>query len=113
MTLSAFAVSLGLTLLLELPVAWLWGLRSRHDWMTTVLVNVLTNPAAVLLYPDMPDKAAGSAGADLGEGAIPAQEEAISTGGTAMIMMHACMGLVLSVSAHKEKAKHMFYTEKD
>ena len=37
----------------------------------------------------------------------------ISTGGTAMIMMHACMGLVLSVSAHKEKAKHMFYTEKD
>lgn len=37
----------------------------------------------------------------------------ISTGGTAMMMMHACMGLVLSVSAHKEKAKHMFYTEKD
>ena len=37
----------------------------------------------------------------------------ISTGGTAMIMMHACMGLVLSVSAHKEKAKLMFYTEKD
>lgn len=37
----------------------------------------------------------------------------ISTGGTAMIMMHACMGLVLSVSSHKEKAKHMFYTEKD
>ena len=35
----------------------------------------------------------------------------ISTGGTAMIMMHACMGLVLSVSAHKEKAKHMFYEE--
>ena len=49
MTLSAFALSLGLTLLLELPVAWLWGLRSRHDWMTTVLVNVLTNPAVVLL----------------------------------------------------------------
>ena len=37
----------------------------------------------------------------------------ISTGGTAMMMMHACMGHVLSVSAHKEKAKHMFYTEKD
>lgn len=35
----------------------------------------------------------------------------ISTGGTAMIMMHACMGLVLSVSAHREKAKHMFYEE--
>ncbi|MCM1166179.1 MAG: FtsW/RodA/SpoVE family cell cycle protein [Lachnospiraceae bacterium] len=35
----------------------------------------------------------------------------ISTGGTSMIMMHAYMGLVLSVSAHKEKAKHMFYEE--
>lgn len=35
----------------------------------------------------------------------------LSTGGTAMIMMHTCMGLVLSVSAHKEKAKHMFYEE--
>ena len=37
----------------------------------------------------------------------------ISTGGTAMVMMHANMGLVLSVSSHREKAKHMFYTEKD
>lgn len=37
----------------------------------------------------------------------------ISQGGTAMVMMHACMGLVLSVTAHREKAKHMFYTEKD
>lgn len=37
----------------------------------------------------------------------------ISTGGTAMLMMHACMGLVLSVTTHKEKEKHMFYTEKD
>ncbi len=36
----------------------------------------------------------------------------ISTGGTAMVMMHACMGLVLSTSAHKEKPKHMFYSEK-
>lgn len=36
----------------------------------------------------------------------------ISTGGTAMVMMHACMGLVLSTSAHREKPKHMFYTEK-
>lgn len=35
----------------------------------------------------------------------------ISTGGTAMVMMHACMGLVLSTSAHKEKPKHMFYSE--
>lgn len=37
----------------------------------------------------------------------------ISQGGTAMLMMHACIGLVLSVTAHREKAKHMFYTEKD
>lgn len=37
----------------------------------------------------------------------------ISTGGTSMITMYASMGLVLSVSTHKEKAKHMFYTEKD
>lgn len=36
----------------------------------------------------------------------------ISTGGTAMVMMHTCMGLVLSTSAHKEKPKHMFYSEK-
>ncbi|MDY3985387.1 hypothetical protein [Dysosmobacter sp.] len=49
MTLSAFALSLGLTLLLELPVAWLWGLHSRHDLTVAVLVNVLTNPAVVLL----------------------------------------------------------------
>lgn len=37
----------------------------------------------------------------------------VSQGGTAMLMMHACMGLVLSVTAHREKPKHMFYTEKD
>ncbi len=33
----------------------------------------------------------------------------ISRGGTAVIMVNACIGLVLSVSAHKEKEKHMFY----
>lgn len=37
----------------------------------------------------------------------------VSQGGTAMLMMHAMIGLVLSVSSHREKAKHMFYTEKD
>ena len=37
----------------------------------------------------------------------------LSTGGTSMVMMYASVGLVLSVSTHKEKAKHMFYTEKD
>lgn len=33
----------------------------------------------------------------------------ISRGGTAVIMVNACMGLVMSVSAHREKEKHMFY----
>lgn len=33
----------------------------------------------------------------------------ISRGGTAVIMVNVCMGLVLSVSAHREKEKHMFY----
>lgn len=37
----------------------------------------------------------------------------ISQGGTSMMMMHISMGLVMSVSCHREKAKHMFYTEKD
>ncbi len=37
----------------------------------------------------------------------------ISQGGTSMMMMHFCMGLVMSVSCHREKPKHMFYTEKD
>ena len=37
----------------------------------------------------------------------------ISQGGTSMMMTHICMGLVVSVSCHKEKVKHMFYTEKD
>lgn len=47
--MTVFAVSLGLTFLLELPVAYYWGLRSRHDLTVAVLVNVLTNPAVVLL----------------------------------------------------------------
>lgn len=37
----------------------------------------------------------------------------ISQGGTSMMMTHACMGLVMSTSWHREKPKHMFYTEKD
>lgn len=37
----------------------------------------------------------------------------ISQGGTSMMMTHICMGLVVSTSCHKEKVKHMFYTEKD
>lgn len=41
-------ISLGLTLLLEIPFAYWWGLRSRHDVELAFLVNVLTNPVVVL-----------------------------------------------------------------
>lgn len=50
MSFSTFAVSLGLTLALEVPFACCWGLRDRHNLTVAVLVNVLTNPAVVLLY---------------------------------------------------------------
>ena len=49
MTFSAFLISLGLTLLFEVPFAWVWGLRNRHNVTVAVLVNVLTNPVVVLL----------------------------------------------------------------
>ena len=47
--MTACAVSLGLTLLLEVRVAYCWGLRSRHDLTVAVRVNVLTKPAVGLL----------------------------------------------------------------
>ena len=50
MRFSTFAISLGLTLLLELPVVYLWGVRKRRDLTLAVLVNVLTNPVVVLLH---------------------------------------------------------------
>lgn len=50
MRFSTFGASLGLTLALEVPFAYCWGLRDRHDLTVAVLVNVLTNPAVVLLY---------------------------------------------------------------
>ena len=43
-----FSVSLFLTLLLELPVSFLFRVRGK-DLLLVFLVNVLTNPAAVLL----------------------------------------------------------------
>lgn len=43
-----FALSLGLTLLLELLVARLCHLRGR-DYLLVILVNILTNPAVVYL----------------------------------------------------------------
>ena len=45
----SLAVSLGLTLVLELPFALVTGKRGR-DLALVCLVNVLTNPAVVLLY---------------------------------------------------------------
>lgn len=46
--LCVLAVSLGLTLILELAVALVWRL-SRRDLLLTLPVNVLTNPATVFL----------------------------------------------------------------
>ena len=43
----SLAVSLALTLLLELGFAWLWG-AERRDLPAVALANVLTNPAVVL-----------------------------------------------------------------
>ena len=47
--LNVFALSLGLTLLLELPVAYLWGLR-RRQLLTVFAANLMTNPLAVALH---------------------------------------------------------------
>ena len=46
--LKIFALCLGLTLLIELPVAYLWGLRGR-ELVTVAVANVMTNPLAVAL----------------------------------------------------------------
>ena len=44
-----FAMSLGLTLLFELPIAYLWGLRKR-ELLTVFMANLMTNPLAVALH---------------------------------------------------------------
>ncbi len=51
--LTSFVLSLALTLLVELAVALIWGLRGR-DLGLCALVNVLTNPAVVLLHSLFP-----------------------------------------------------------
>ena len=48
--LEMFGISLALTLLLELPVGYCFGYRNRKLLFLVCLVNVLTNPAAVLLH---------------------------------------------------------------
>lgn len=45
----ALAISLVLTFLLELFVAWIMGIRTRESIILILLVNILTNPAAVYL----------------------------------------------------------------
>ena len=47
--IEVFAISLGLTLLFELPVAYLWGLRKRA-LLTVLAANLMTNPLAVALH---------------------------------------------------------------
>ena len=47
--LKMFGISLGLTLVIELAIGYLMGMRKRKHILLMVLVNVLTNPAAVLL----------------------------------------------------------------
>lgn len=46
--LKIFALCLGLTLLIELPIAYFWGLR-RRELVTVLVANVMTNPLAVAL----------------------------------------------------------------
>lgn len=45
-----FGISLGLTILIELAVAAPFGMRTRKKILLVLLVNVLTNPLAVLIY---------------------------------------------------------------
>lgn len=47
--LVSLALSLGLTLLIELPLGFLLGIRKGLDLLCVVLVNVVTNPCVVLI----------------------------------------------------------------
>ena len=48
--LQMFGISLLLTLVIAVGIAFLWGLREKKTIFLTILVNVLTNPVAVLIY---------------------------------------------------------------
>ena len=48
--LTILAVSLLLTLVFEEGFALVWGLRGKRELGLVALVNILTNPAVVLLY---------------------------------------------------------------
>ena len=47
--LRSLALSLGLTLLLEIPAALILGVRKKEDVLLVGLVNILTNPLVVLI----------------------------------------------------------------
>ena len=55
MTLIDFLLPLVLTIVFEGAIALAWGLR-RRDLLLLVLLNVLTNPAAVLLHVLFPGR---------------------------------------------------------
>lgn len=48
--LQMFGISLLLTLLIEWFVTFCWGLRGKKAFLLVTLVNIVTNPAAVLTY---------------------------------------------------------------
>lgn len=48
--LQMFGVSLLLTLFIEWFITFLWGLRGKKEFLLVTLVNIVTNPAAVLSY---------------------------------------------------------------
>lgn len=48
--LKMFGISLLLTLLIEWIFAFVWGLRGKKTFLLVTLVNLVTNPAAVLTY---------------------------------------------------------------
>ena len=48
--LKMFGISLLLTWVIEIPVGYVLGLRGRKCLLLMLLVNLLTNPAAVLLH---------------------------------------------------------------
>lgn len=72
MTLLDFVLPLVLTLVFEGIIALIWGLRKKN-LLLFMLVNVLTNPAAVLLHAMFPGwavTAALEAAVVLAEGAL-------------------------------------------
>lgn len=44
-----FVISLGLTLAIEVPIAYIWGLR-KGQLLTIFAANLMTNPLAVALH---------------------------------------------------------------